>query len=443
MVDGHQYPKFTTKQFQRLGREFFWIGLGQALATVGSLVGVRLLTGVLSPKVYGELALGLTLATLLNQVLLGPLSGAALRFFAPAREVSELTPFLVALRRLLTKATGIVLLAATFTSLVVWLTGQVSWLGLGTTALCFALLSGYNATLNGLQNAARQRAIVAWHQALYTWAYPLVAMGLVGWLGVSSATVMLGYLLSMLLVLFSQFWFFRRITRSTSGVSAIGTESVSQWESRMFNYAWPFAIWGIFTWAQMSSDRWGLQMFGTTQDVGLYAVVYQLGYNPIIILTGLMVQLVTPVLFQRAGDASDAERVTQVHILNWRLTMGALLMTGFATLCALALHRLIFHWFVAPDYREVSWLLPGMVLAGGIFATGQFATISLLSDVETRNLIAPKISTAIIGVLLNVIGATQWGITGVVGAGIVASAIYLTWILWLVKNRRAQIQVKV
>ncbi len=435
-----RFQKLTSRQFQRLGREFLWIGLGQVLATLGSLVGVRLLTGVLSPKVYGELALGLTLATLLNQVLLGPLSGAALRFFAPAREANELGSFLAGLRRLLAKATGIVGLAAVITALALWLAGQIHWLGLGVTALVYALLSGYNAILNGLQNAARQRTIVAWHQALYAWAYPLTVMGLVWWRGASSVTAMLGYTLAMLLVLFSQFWFFRRVTRSVSGASGIGSDSLAHWESRMFNYAWPMATWGIFSWAQMSSDRWGLQMFGTTQDVGLYAVVYQLGYTPITILTGLMVQLVTPVFFQRAGDASDATRVRQVHTFNWWLTLGALSLTGVAMLFTLVLHRLIFQWLVAPAYREISWLLPGMVLAGGLFATGQFATISLLSDVETRKLIAPKIMTALIGVLLNSIGAIEWGITGVVGAGIVAGVIYLSWILWLVRKRRTQIQ---
>lgn len=438
----HQIRKFTSKQFQRLGREFFWIGLGQALATLGSLVGVRLLTGVLSPDVYGELALGMTLATLVNQVVLGPLSGAALRFFAPAREASELDPFLAALRRLLVKATGVVLLLAVGASLALLLAGQTHWLGLGIAAFGFALLSGYNSILNGLQNAARQRTIVAWHQALYAWAYPLAVLGLLLWLGVSSAVAMLGYMLSTLLVLLSQFWFFRRILQTTSDAD-VEPARPQLWETRMFNYAWPFTTWGIFTWAQMTSDRWSLQMFSTTQEVGLYAVLYQLGYAPITILTGLMVQLVTPVFFQRAGDASDSARLKQVHTLNWRLTMGALLLTVVATLFALGLHRFVFQWLVAPDYREVSWLLPGMVMAGGLFATGQFATISLLSDVETRNLIAPKIVTAMIGVLLNIIGAAQWGLAGVVGASVLASGVYLVWTLWLVRNRRDQIQTKV
>ena len=402
---------------------------------VGSLVGVRLLTGVMSPDVYGELALGMTIATLLGQIILGPLSGAALRFFAPAREDSELRAFLIALHRLLAKATGLILLLAGGISLVLWLVGQVYWIGVVVAAFGFALLSGYNSTLNGLQNAARQRTVVAWHQALYSWSHFLAATGLVLWIGPSSTVAMLGYGLSTLLVLLSQFWFFRRTIPSSSNASPMRTKIGQRWENKMFAYALPFATWGIFYWAQMSSDRWALQMFAGAQDVGLYAVLYQLGHYPITILTGLMVKLISPVFFQRAGDASDASRVHQVYTLNWRLTIGSLLLTGVATLLAVGLHRFVFHWLVATEYRGVSWLLPGVVLAGGLFATGQFASISLLSDNSPHRLIAPKIATAVIGALLNFLGAKILGVLGVVLAGVSFSGLYCLWMLFLVRGR--------
>ena len=49
---------------KRIGGELFWIALGQAMATIGAFVGVRLMTGFLDPKIYGELALGMTLSNL-------------------------------------------------------------------------------------------------------------------------------------------------------------------------------------------------------------------------------------------------------------------------------------------------------------------------------------------------------------------------------------------
>src|SRR5262249_16009864 len=125
-----RYCQLTSKRFQRLGREFLLIASGQAAATFGGLVGMRLLTPLLPLNIYGELALGMTVATLVSQVVLGPLATAGLRFFAPARAAYELAHFLAALRRLLTRATGVVLMLALGTCLVLLLTGHVSWLGL-------------------------------------------------------------------------------------------------------------------------------------------------------------------------------------------------------------------------------------------------------------------------------------------------------------------------
>ena len=86
MVKARWIRQINSARFHRLGRELIWISLGQGLATLGALVGVRLLTSVLNPTIYGQLALAMTLALLVNQMLLGPLSGAALRFYAPAHE---------------------------------------------------------------------------------------------------------------------------------------------------------------------------------------------------------------------------------------------------------------------------------------------------------------------------------------------------------------------
>jgi O-antigen/teichoic acid export membrane protein len=431
-------PELVSRRFLRLGREFFWVALGQVAATIGALVGVRLLTGVLNPQTYGELALGMTAAMLINQLVMGPLSNASLRFFAPARESGELSSFLAALRGLLVRATGIVLLIASMVYLGLLLIGYFDWFWLGVAAFGFALLSGYNSILDGMQNAARQRAIVAWHQALASWSRFLGAAGLVVWLGATSAIAMLGYGLASMLVLLSQTWFFKRQLLPTEESRSDMPADPQQWSSKMFGYAWPFASWGIFTWAQMASDRWALQIFTSTREVGLYAVLYQLGYFPITILTGLVVQLVAPVFFQQAGDASDTFRMRQVHALNWRLTLSALILAVVMTVVVLALHGFVFRLLVASEYQSVSWLLPGMVLSGGFFATGQFAVISLLINTESRRLLFPKVFAGTAGIMLNFLGASWFGVPGVVAANLVVSAGYLLWILCIVRVKYNQ-----
>ena len=54
--------QISTYNLRRAGGEFFWIGMGQVMAVLGAIVGVRWITQLLDPQCYGELALGLTVA---------------------------------------------------------------------------------------------------------------------------------------------------------------------------------------------------------------------------------------------------------------------------------------------------------------------------------------------------------------------------------------------
>jgi O-antigen/teichoic acid export membrane protein len=368
------------------------------------------------------------------------LYGAFLRFFAPALETGQLRSFLPAFRRLLFLS-SLVLSAVAVAALVgLPLAGQQAWVSLAAIGFVFSLFSGYSAVLDSVQNAARQRVIVAWHDGLAPWLRFGLAVALVAAFGTHSWLAMAGYALAALIVLASQFLFFRRKIVSLSAAQAAPRIAlVNDWSQQMWHYAWPFALWGIFTWAQMASDRWSLQAFSGARNVGLYAVLYQLGYYPIVLVTNLVMQLVTPVVFSRAGDGSDIKRLRTTRQLNYRLVLGSLGLTGLATGMALLVHRPLFALLVAPSYQAASWMLPGLVLSGGLFAAGQIASLALMTDIRSRELIFPKIATALLGILLNALGASRLGLPGVVLASLGFSAAYLAWILILLGHPTARV----
>src|ERR1700730_18008318 len=80
--------------------ELAWVIVGQATAAVAALVSVRVMTGLLNPVVYGELALGMTVALLIGQSVFGPLINGITRFYAPALEMGEIGAYFDATRRL-------------------------------------------------------------------------------------------------------------------------------------------------------------------------------------------------------------------------------------------------------------------------------------------------------------------------------------------------------
>ena len=427
---------FESLRFRRLAKEGVWVLGGQAASIIGALVLVRILTEYLEPAQYGQLALGLTVAALVNQVVMGGVTAGISRFYSIASERNNLPGYLYASQRLMGYATFAVAVIALILMMgLLWL-GYSEWMGLALAALLLSLSSGYSASLSGIQNAARQRAVVAFHGGLDAWLKILLAVGVMLWLGRSSTAVVLGYALSSLLVTGSQFFFLRRLIRPQK----VRPQATANWVRQIWTYSWPFSTWGIFTWAQQVSDRWALQTFVSTQEVGLYAVVYQLGYVPIGLATGMAMTFLGPILYQRSGSATDLSRNISVHRIAWRITYAGLLMTALAFGLTLLLHEWIFGLVVAAKYHGVSYLLPWMVLAGGIFAAGQMLALKLMSEMKSAVMTTAKIVTAILGVGLNIYGASWFGLQGVVAALLAFSTLYFFWMLWLAKHPPARVK---
>lgn len=418
---------FSSERFRRLSKEGLFVGLGQAMALVGSIVGVRLLTELLTPTMYGELALGVTVATLVNQVILGPLGCGVTRFYAPAHEEGDLSGYLKAVSGVVSSATGIIILIALLLVAGLWIAGYTQWIGMVVAALIFAVFSGYNSILDGIQNAGRQRSVVAFHQGLGAWARFLVAAGLLAVLGGASTMAMVGYALSVMLVMGSQFVFFRKFIPQ----NLPQPDKTKNWRADISKYSWPIATWGIFSWAQLASDRWALGLFATTQEVGLYAVLFQLGYYPMSLVTGMGVQFVAPIFYQQAGDASDSSRNAHVNRLSYILVLLALGLTCLGFIIALLFHSTIFKILVGNQYKSISHLFPWMILAGGMAAAAQVCALNLMSQMKTRTMVVAKIITALLGVLFNFMGAYLYGITGIVTAWVLFSILSFCWMILL------------
>lgn len=411
----------------RLSKEGSWIVVGQIASVAGMLVLVRVLTEFLTPLQYGQLTLALTVAGFVTQVVMGGITVGIGRFYSIASESNDLSGYLNDSVRLMAYATAAVVVVGMIMVICLYWLDYSEWAGLTSIVLIFSVLNGYNASLNNVQNAARQRAIVAVHSGLNAWLKIGLAVCALLWLGVSSIIVVIGYIFATLLVTLSQLYFFQRTVLKKASMST----KQRLWKSGIWQYSWPFSLFGIFTWMQQVSDRWSLQAFSTTEDVGRYAVVLQLGYTPIAMLLGMAMTFIGPILYQRSGDATDDMRNKDVHHLSWRVTTTALIVTGVTFIVTLIMHEWIFRILVAPEYRGISYLLPWVILAGGLFAGGQMISLKLMSEMKTRALIIPKIITAMLGIGLNILGAALAGIHGVVIALIIFSTIYYIWMLML------------
>jgi len=413
----------------RLVGEAAWVLTGQIAAAAGGIIGVPLLTHFLRPADYGRLALGGTVAALVLQVTTGPIANAVTRFYAASVEANALSDYLHAAGRVALIVSAFVV---TVGSVGLIALANSPWRGsvaLAGWSLTFAMVSGISSLFDGIQNAARQRAIVAWHQGLGVWLRFGCAVLLVRLLR-SAEMAMAGYAVAATAVLFSQIVFLRRaILASPAYRPSFDRQATRKLRSQMWVYARPFSTWGLFTWAQIASDRWALEAFTTTQVVGVYQALYQLGYYPLLMASGFLNTLVQPVLYSRAGAGTDVTRMKGANGLINRLLAASLILTIAATIAAGLVCKPLFHRFLPAAYGSGAPLLPVITLAAGMFACGQVASMKHLLSINPRSLIAPKIGTAVLGVCLNLEGARLFGLTGVATAALSFSTIYCAWVL--------------
>lgn len=407
---------------------------GQIMAALGGLVGVRILTELLSPDEFGSLSLGLTLALVANQIIMGPLGNGVIRFFAIAREQNDQNTFFAGTFNLLKKACFLLGFLGFTATCGLFALGHTAWVGLTLAATLFSVIAGASGILSSIQMAARQQLTVSAHQGVDPWLRLIGAAGIISILGASSYAALIGYALGGVVSLISQYTFFRRVhlkgpaqDASTSSDNSIA----SDWKKKILTYSSPFAFWGIFTTAQVASDRWALQAISGSAEVGIYAVLYQIGYYPIILLTSTLAQTITPHLYEKAGNGEDNNRLNNASAIVYKSAIICLVLTALMAIAAYFVHVFVFNILVGPSYRSISWMLPLMVIAGGVYATGQVVSLAIQSRSNVSILITPKIGCAILGVAGNLLGAYTYGIPGIVTSIIVCSMIYAVWIFVL------------
>lgn len=423
-------------RFQRVAPEAFFVVSGQVVGAAGNIFAIRILTTLLPPAGYGQLALAMTGAVLAQQLVLGPIGTACVRYFAPAQESGEVGTYARAVAWMFLAGSVALGIVALGVGAFLFGTSRLNLLPMLGAAALFAWISSAGSMIDGIQNAARQRKLVALHQGAGAWLRLAIVVGAARYLTQDANSILWSYSAGYAVVIVSQLLFLARTLRRMGSGRARSshserTHSTGPMLRSMWTYTWPFSAWGVFTWIQNSSDRWALGAFAGLDQVGLYQSLYQVGYYPISMLTQFLLQVSTPIIFQRAGSGADKGRRMNAEGLNNLLTRVVLGATAVGALASyLGGHRLL-ALVLAPAYRAHSPLITLLILASGCFAAGQIKILNFMTSLATHRLIAPKIVTALAGAGLIVLGARFRGSYGVASAQLAFSLLYLVWIFLL------------
>ncbi len=425
-------------RIKRLAKEASWIVAGQIVAVAGALVLVRVLTEHLNPAQYGHLALGLTIAGLVNQVAMGGVTSGISRFYSISLEKYDLWGYLKASNRLM----GYVTLGASAIAFVLmvglYLTGQMHWLGLAAAVLVFSILCGYNSALGGIQNAARQRAIVALHSGMDAWFKIGLAVGVMLWLGSSSTAVVIGYALSALLVTVSQLFFLWRFLRR-HGANTLNA-STEDWVRQMWLFSWPMMAGGLFNWGYYASQRWALELFVSTADVGKFYALTQVAYTPISMAGALFMSMLVPILYARAGDPGNHQRISNVRYVVLKIASLGLVATFLLAGITFFAHEAIFKLLVAPQYIGMSVYMPMVVVSAGLLQSSIAMGSILTSANNTKKILPLAIYGQSLIIVSNMVLTYLYGITGLLFSMILGAGLHTIWMYSIiVKNGREEL----
>jgi O-antigen/teichoic acid export membrane protein len=419
----------TLNRYKRLLKEGFWVFLGQLLPAAGSLILVKVLSYHFEPAQYGRLALGLTVAGIINQVLIGGVVNGIGRYYSVAEETDDISAFLRGAYILMAYIAVAVIFIGLFLGAILFAYGHLDRMYIVLSAILFSLLAGFSSALSSIYNSARRRSIVAFYNALDYSLRVILVIAVVFIFEGGVASIISAYAMCSLLVVITQIFFLRKILTFPTE-----PDTVNYWIRTIWVYSWPFMVWGIFGWAQQASGLWGLKFFRSEVEVGQYSLLSQLSYSPIQLMMGVFLSFLSPVLYKRAGDATSLSRNRNVTLITDKISLLVISLGCLLSVVTFFFSADLVIFLASKKYLYSANYFYLLVLSGTFFFAAQVHATRCMSILKTATLIVPNIVISILGAILNFSGAYFWGVQGVVLASLIFSIGYFSIMFFINKS---------
>ncbi len=416
----------------RLHLDFLSLGLTQTLAALGQIIGVRLLTEVISPTVFGEVTLVVGISLLATSVLVNPTMQALLRYypeFAQAGDGSSVE--WIALRRIMQNVWFALPL-----SIPLAILGLVAGLvSAGVLGLLFILttVDGMRLLRTTVMNATRQHHRYGVWQIGEAWGRPVLAYAATIWWGVH-AEVVLGAFIVTSLALYG-------VMRYSSDSRSTATPS------RDFNkddllrkfqiYGWPLIPLGLVGWISGMADRYMIGGMLSAENVGMYAAAYGLASRPLLMLSSIAETAIRPPYY--SAIVRNDLLASRKYLTAWFAVVFA---GGIAACLLFALfHKELAALLLGPRFREASYLMPWIAAGYGVLALYHIAARVCLGHDAPQAVTLTETAGALLAVVVGFFFIQAYGLWGAAVAVPVYYGVQLLGCVYLavrsVRARRA------
>lgn len=410
-------------------KELSWVAAGYLLNLAGLAAAIKLLTTLLGPLAFGEYALGLAIAGILQGIIYGPISQATMRFFADHKDNGQLTHFFDFLTRLQTKVAVHILVWGGLISFGAAQLFGNNWGMVTITAVLIAVAGGANTTIAAIFSANRDRAAVALYQGVGVVLSTLFSIVAIKLWGGAGYVALVGSALGALIMATVYFHYLKRAFVLPALSLRLTNKSDDMKEFVAF--ASPFVLFAVFGSIVNYGDRWMVQAIFRQEYVGIYTVLFLIANTPMNLFGTVVTQFVLPILYS-IDPAHDTSR-RRARIYRYVLTFSALfLMLG--VLVAFLFSEPILALLSSDEfvpYHKVLWV---MALGCAIFQFAQLCVMRGFVEKRPQVYVIAKAAHATSFLMVLALVGDRLSLMGVGLAICISSFIYLIAILIANKN---------
>lgn len=383
----------------------FWALFGQFGSALALLIGTRLLTELVTPEVFGQVALLSGFVALGVSVFAYPFIFAGMRMISECIDQQQRAELLAVVSRLTARSTLIIILLLVLASAAYnYLTQQDTSLLL----LAGILLAATVRRELGVQlliGERRQRDASFW-QTSDSILRPLLAIALVWSMGGKAEWLLLGYILAS--IISNLIWsLVNRLSLEQAPVcaSSMTSRNVTQ---AVWRYALPLMPMELIFWVNGLGDRYVIGYLLTAAEVGLYAATYTIINEAFNRSAMVLLRTFQPAYFQSFSQQQTREGLSILWL--WLACVVALGIIG------VALVWLTKDWvaslLLAKSYHSAVELMPAIALGSALHAVGTVLAQPLLAKKRTRTLLKGRLCGALTAALCLPLMVQHFGLPG-------------------------------
>jgi O-antigen/teichoic acid export membrane protein len=345
---------------QRLSGDVVWLIGGQALLAVGQLAGVRFLTEMVRPEIYGTVSIVLGLVVFGRSQFSLPFAMASMRQYAEAYRRADVDMLRQVVRYWLLRSQGIagalVLLFGVpyclFRSISLWLPALTFGLFVVDSEITLAA---------AFLNASKQHRLYSLLRGAEAWTRPILAVALVTLFGPSAACVLVGYLVGGLILVVVI-----GLARA-SGRHARTRPIDREMTRRVWRFCLPLLPIAPVEWVSSLSDRYLVGGLIGLDAAGIYAASYGLISQPFLMAGIVLENYYRPHYYDALADKQSncARRI----LMTWFVLTAVVCVLGL--MVVIVFKALIVSLFLAASYRTAVGLLFPIALGNAFFALSQ------------------------------------------------------------------------